>query len=97
MRTYKRFPLLTDHRVKQGELIDLPWDMLAEHSVQAINNHHQDLHMLAERGGLSASEAVAVLENKSWKDPTIPRERAEVQARLRELLRLWNEEQADKP
>lgn len=44
----------------------IPWVVIAPCERQANNNHHQTLERLAERGGLSACEAVAVLESRKW-------------------------------
>lgn len=44
----------------------LPWTILAPHEAQAMKNHSQTLKTLAGRGGLSASEALAVIEDRSW-------------------------------
>lgn len=44
----------------------VPWEMLAPHEAQAQRNHSQSLQRLAERGGLSAGECLAVLEGKGW-------------------------------
>ncbi len=42
----------------------IPWAMIAPHEPQALHNHgQQSLATLARRGGLSPSEAVAVLLN----------------------------------
>lgn len=45
----------------------IPWDVIAPHERQAQANHSQSLTRLAERGGLSPSEAVAVLEDRAWR------------------------------
>lgn len=45
----------------------LPWDMIAPHERQAQKNHSQTLARLAERGGLGADEAIAVLEDREWR------------------------------
>jgi hypothetical protein len=44
----------------------IPWSVIAPHERQAHYNHSQTLTRLAERGGLDASEAVAVLESRPW-------------------------------
>lgn len=44
----------------------IPLALIALHERQAGRNHYQTLKRLAERGGLSASEAVAVLEDRDW-------------------------------
>ena len=54
-----RFP------IQQGASI--PWAMIAPHEMQAIQNHGgQTLARLAERGGLSPCEALAVLDDRAW-------------------------------
>lgn len=63
-------------------VIALPWEMLFPHQAQAIRNHSQDLQMLASRGGLSACEAVAVLEDRRWSRMGEP----DAHARLLDLL-----------
>lgn len=47
-------------------VVAVPWAMIAPHEKQAYLNHSQTLKRLAERGGLAASEAVAVIEGISW-------------------------------
>lgn len=47
-------------------VIQLPWAMLEPHAAQAERNHSQTLERLAERGGLSACEALAVLEDRPF-------------------------------
>lgn len=44
----------------------VPMDMLAPFEAQAIRNHGQTLNRLAERGGMSSSEILAVLEGRKW-------------------------------
>ena len=55
-------------------VVGIPWDLIAKHETQAQRNHSQTLARLAERGGLSAGEAVAVMTGKSWSE--IPRDEA---------------------
>lgn len=45
----------------------IPWSFIAPHGAQAYANHRQTLERLAERGGLSPCEAVAVLEDRPWR------------------------------
>lgn len=57
----------------KGGLTSIPWELIAPHNSQAMSNHGgQNLHRLAERGGLSAGEAVATIEGKDlrtkWKE-----------------------------
>ena len=48
--------------------LPLPWSIIAPHEKQAQANHHQSLETLRRRGGLSACEAVAILEDRPWHD-----------------------------
>ena len=52
----KKFPIMKN---KGKEYI--PYDVIKLHEDQALKNHGQTLDRLAERGGLSWSEAYAVL------------------------------------
>jgi hypothetical protein len=64
-------------------VIALPWAMLAPHEAQARSNHGgQTLKRLAERGGLGVCEAMAVLEDRSWRRM----DQAEAHRRLVALL-----------
>lgn len=45
----------------------IPFAMIAPHEAQAEANHWQSLERLAERGGLSACEAIAILEDRKWR------------------------------
>ena len=57
------FPMLERGPTK----LAFPWALLAPHEQQAIRNHGgQTLERLAERGGLSASEMLAILEDRDW-------------------------------
>lgn len=48
-------------------VIGLPWSLIEGHEAQARVNHGgQSLRRLAERGGLSACEAVAILQDRRW-------------------------------
>jgi hypothetical protein len=51
--------------------LDVPWSLVAPHEEQALRNHGQTLERLAERGGLSPAELVAVLEDQRWKAMTV--------------------------
>lgn len=63
----------------------VPWAFVAPHAAQARANHDQTLERLAERGGLSACELVAVLEGRDWE----PMRYEAADARLEELLAAW--------
>lgn len=73
----KMFPIVLSHRVNNKIyeirglscpflVISIPWEMIAPHEKQAEANHEQTLNRLAERGGLSAAEVLAVLSDKKF-------------------------------
>lgn len=68
------FPVLWQGSPFVRELADLgfprtiPWDLVAPHENRALTNHSQSLTRLAERGGLSPQELIAVLTDKHWKE-----------------------------
>jgi hypothetical protein len=45
----------------------IPWSMIDAHEEQAHTNHSQTLSRLAQRGGLSPCEAMAVIMDRQWK------------------------------
>ena len=53
----KRFPVLD-----APTLASIPWAMIAPHEAQVQLNHDQSLERLAERGGLSACEALCAMK-----------------------------------
>jgi hypothetical protein len=55
----KMMPLLM-----KGCDVEVPFDLLDEDT--AKRNHSQSLDRLAERGGLCASEMLAVMDKRSW-------------------------------
>lgn len=56
-----RFPIMLDPVIAW-----VPWAVMAPHAEQARKNHGQSLQRLAERGGLSCGEALAVIEDREW-------------------------------
>lgn len=55
---------------KAGEnqmVIAVPMSLLEPHARQADKNHGQTLRGLKSRGGLSACEAVAIIEDRDWR------------------------------
>ena len=94
----RRFPLMKYEpwRDMPEQLEWLPWELLAPHDEQAKRNHGgQNLEKLASRGGLSACEAVAIIEDtdyrKMWPFPIHSREEGKDRCikannRLREIL-----------
>lgn len=59
------FPVLEP---RQKQQVYIPYNIIAPHEAQAMRNHSQTLQRLAERGGLSWTEILAVLKNKTWKE-----------------------------
>lgn len=57
----KLFPIMGSPCIKI-----IPWDLISTHEKQALANHGQDLERLAQRGGLSACEVMAVLEKRAY-------------------------------
>lgn len=61
------FPILADRHCTVPQLRSIPWRMIEPQAPQAQDNHDQTLERLAERGGLSACEALAVLDGREWR------------------------------
>lgn len=61
MTITKLFPIMNSSLFRA-----IPWEVIAECEERAMRNHSQTLTRLAERGGLSPCEAVAILENKPY-------------------------------
>lgn len=60
--------------------VSIPWGCIAPHARQADLNHYQTLERLAERGGLSWHEALAVLTDRKWEAvKSVPQEEAQRQ------------------
>lgn len=90
--TDRRFPIAEVGNLKPRKeqecgvpaiVLWIPWSLIEPHEAQAFRNHGQYLAKLADRGGLTADEAVAVLEDREWR--RMPR--AESNARLLDLMR----------
>lgn len=68
--TREFMPLLTppgpprDH--PRGYPARIPWHIIAGHESQCQKNHYQTLERIAQRGGFSPAEALAVIENRPW-------------------------------
>ena len=54
------------HPTNRSYMTGIDWTIIAPHEPQALKNHDQSLEKLADRGGLSLSELVAVLEDRPW-------------------------------
>lgn len=61
------FPVMTGKDYGREEGACVPLALVLPHERQADRNHGQTLHRLAERGGLSACELAAVLEDREWR------------------------------
>lgn len=68
MTTPKRFPILIDRLGTPGPCpSSIPWEAIAPYEGQAKQNHGgQSLERLAERGGLSPTEAYLVMHGCAW-------------------------------
>lgn len=63
----KRFPIMATNSITRGSgYATIPWSFIQYHEDQALKNHGQTLHRLAERGGLCWSEALAVLTDRVY-------------------------------
>lgn len=63
----------------------VPWELVAEHEGQCQRNHSQTPTRLAERGGLSMSELLCVLENRR---PPFAEERS-AEVRVQKIVHEW--------
>lgn len=68
------FPIHPDTRRNYPHVTSVPWALVAPHEERAQRNHSQSLRRLAQRGGLTAQELYAVLNNLHWGDSAIPNE-----------------------
>ena len=68
--------------IRDTEITVMPMAVLVPHEAQALFNHGQILDRLAERGGITICEALAILEDRPWsKQP----DAAAARSRFREL------------
>lgn len=87
--TRAHFPVLIswqEPKMRNGERrkVSVPWAFIAPHARQARANHGQTLERLAERGGLSFCEMLAVVEDRNWcADP-------HAETKVMALLDQWN-------
>lgn len=58
----KTFPILGS-----GGQTRVDWQLVLDHAAQAERNHRQTVQRLAERGGLSWDEMLAVLTDRAWR------------------------------
>lgn len=66
----RRFPIMGTHGQRTGHVEggSIAWATIAPHEKQALRNHYQSLEVLASRGGLSWTEALAVLLDVPYSD-----------------------------
>lgn len=76
-------PILTSCK---SRIKSVPWSVIAGHERQALINHGQTLERLAERGGLSPAEAVAIIGDRKF-------ERMDLAEAEEQLLKLWRARQ----
>lgn len=69
-------------RIKGPIYTSIPWAMLTPHEAQAQRNHSQTLQRLAERGGLAPCEAVAILEDRPWRQMKLQQAYADLAAHV---------------
>jgi hypothetical protein len=81
----KRFPVLLDDQrsIWQDVPGSIPWEAISAHEPQARANHGRSLDALAQRGGLSPYELLAVLFDQPFWRCSLP-EPATVIKKLKE-------------
>ena len=84
----REFPVLGTRQQPGAEAQSLPWAFLWPHERWALANHGQGLVRLADRGGLTWCEILAVIEHRSWR--RMPDERAKERVLLH--LSKWQSE-----
>ena len=52
--------------MKCANIKSIPMHLLAPYEKQALRNHSQSLHRLAERGGMAACEILGMVRGLSW-------------------------------
>lgn len=93
MTAERTFPVL-NHKRDNFPLASVPWEFVAPHEAQARRNHDQTLRRLAERGGLSAKEMLAVVTGRNWLQ--ILGDQEQVQKQLLLVLDSWKIDQGYK-
>lgn len=93
----KMFPILAPMHINDERKVEaagfrslrsIPWDMIASHEAQAERNHGQTLSELAGRCGLSACEALAVIEDRPWSQMPIVESYTKLDKLVREYCAL---------
>lgn len=73
MKEVKLFPVLYSWGEEKPERHPtwpryVPWGFIAKHEQQCFSNHSQTPKRLAERGGLSLQEMIAVVSDKGYRE-----------------------------
>jgi len=66
MKMFPIQPFFGDKATKDLSPKEIPYVLVEAHEAQAKANHWQTVKRLAERGGLSPCELIAVLEDREW-------------------------------
>lgn len=69
----------------------VPWALIAPHELRAMRTHEQTLERLAERGGLSPTEALAVLTDRDVFDVLRTTSHAEAIERLKRIVERFDQ------
>ena len=88
----RTFPVL-NHKRDNFPLASVPWGFIAPHEAQARRNHAQTLQRLAERGGLSAKEMLAVVTCQHWMQTCWKIDNQQANHQLLQHLEAWKEKQ----
>lgn len=88
----RTFPVL-NHKRDNFPLASVPWEFIAPHEAQAQRNHAQTLKRLAERGGLSAKEMLAVVTGQHWMQTCWKIDNPHANRQLLQHLEAWKEKQ----
>lgn len=86
MSEHTNMPIL---RSCKSRIPSIRWSVIAGHERQAMHNHGQTLERLAERGGLSPAEAVAIIEDRPFRRMELK----DAEARLMELCEVDNNQE----
>lgn len=88
----RTFPVL-NHKGDNFPMASVPWEFIAPHEAQAQRNHDQTLQRLAERGGLSAKEMLAVVTGRHWMQTCWKIDNPQANRQLLQHLEAWKEKQ----
>lgn len=66
-----------------NDITSIPMELLIPHEVQALRNHAQPLERLANRGGVTPEEALAIIEERPWQRMPFTEAREKLRAYMR--------------